>query len=209
MKIFILRCLTWLAIHCWYYVFSKNYQLTIERRYLKAVLPSYNSIVELTGTVGRMRWRRDGYMELWDAISNPKATWSKHKLGLKAGDCDDISLFAADRIEDMMKRGKLPDVVEVGLLSVPWDDGFKVGGHNVCVFRYRETDHTSSLRDIHGRPFVYKWAHMSNWDRGEPREDFDSLEAVVRNVLGRKKSIGWALATVKLKRKKYGWGSKI
>lgn len=197
MKIFIMRCLTWFAIHCWYYMFSKKYQATIEHKYLKSMLPFYDNIFDLTKTVGRMRWRRDGYRELWDAISHPKATWTKHKLGLKAGDCDDISLFAADRIEDMRKREKILGILEVGLLSVPWDDGFKVGGHNVCAFSYKDGD-------------KIKWAHISNWDQGEVREGFTSLRAVVRNVLGRKKkSLGWAFATVKLKLKQYEWGDKV
>jgi hypothetical protein len=136
-------------------------------------------------------------------------------LGRKAGDCDDISLFAADRIRDMRDRGVLPDVRTVGLLSVPWiDKDGKIGGHNVCAFSYVEREAVSNPEIGETRGLC--WAHVSNWYSGVVRFNgllnglrFETVEDVVRDVLLGKTSIGWSLADPDLNRVRQGTGSDI
>jgi hypothetical protein len=209
-----MRRLTWLALRFWYYGFSKKYQAVVERRYRGFGLPEYNSLDSLTATLGVMKWRRDGYLELWDAISDPRATFAKHCLGQKAGDCDDISLFAADRIRDMRDRGVLSDVRTVGLLSVPWvDRENKISGHNVCAFSYVDREVVSNPEVGETRGLC--WAHVSNWYGGVVRYvgrnglHFETVEDVVRDVLLGKTSIGWSLADPDLNRIRQGTGSGI
>jgi len=122
--------------------------------------------------------------------------------------CDDISIFAVSRLLNMARRGELVYLgvqpwgqhCNIGLLSVPWFDmgTRKTGGHNVAVLKY--VDHDSGED---------RWGHMSNWYSGRIAWGFKSLEDVVRIVCGGKKSLGWALADLKLKRWVYGRGSKI
>lgn len=213
-KVWAMRKLTWLTLRLWYYQFSKKYQAVVERRFRDFDLPEYNSLESLTATLGAMKWRRDGYLELWDAISSPRAAFAKHCLGRAAGDCDDISLFAADRIRNMRDRGVLPNVRTVGLLSIPWiaKDG-KVSGHNVCAFSY--VDHEVVSNPDVGETGGLCWAHVSNWYGGVVRYvgrnglHFETVEDVVRDVLAGKTSLGWSLADPDLNRIRQGTGSEI
>ena len=162
-----------------YYLWSKLYQATRERWASSVRLPSYGSIGALEETLSRMKWFRDGLWELGDAIGGPKATYAKYIASSKtAKDCDEFSLYAADRLRDMVTRGVLTDKKikrdEIYLLTVPWvDKGGKAGGHNVCAFKYGN-----------------KWAHVSNWWHGKVQWDKGSLNDVIREVLNGRTSLG-------------------
>jgi len=213
-KLFFLRWLTKQALKkSWYYRWSRVYQFLFERKRIKKTrIPGYTSLPDgVERTVDRMRWRKDTWVMLFDAISHPHATLGRHLEGLKAGDCDDISLFAAWAIRDMMERGYLLDFRFVGLLSVPWlDEDGKCAGHNVCVVSYVEPQ-TKKLR----------WAHMSNWRSGQMQthdkndELFRRVEDVVRDVLSgpsrnrKSTSTGWARATCDLKLMEYSDGRDL
>ena len=209
-KVWILRRLTWLALKGrLYYVWSKVYRFLFERKHRDTPIPGFVSMSGVTGFIGKMAWRKDTWVMLFDAISSPQATIARHLAGKKAGDCDDISLVAAACIRDMLRRGYLKEtmeVVEVGLLSVPWvDKNGKTGGHNVCAFSYKVPVSGS---------YVINWAHMSNWHGGEVRDGaggraFGSLKDVVRDVLAGRTSLGWAFANVDLELLRYGKGEDL
>ena len=103
-----------------YYLWSKVYQWVWERKYRDYQLSSIDSMAYLEEFISRMEWREDTGWMLWDAISLPQATCARWKNGEKAGDCDDISLYAVNRMEDMFMKGKLNKMSPMGLLSVPW-----------------------------------------------------------------------------------------
>jgi hypothetical protein len=213
-KVWILRGLTWLALRGkLYYVWSRIYRFLFERKRIKKYrIPGYTSLPDgVERTVDRMRWRKDTWVMLFDAVSHPHATLGRHLEGLKAGDCDDISLFAAWAIRDMMRRGFLAPFRFVGLLSVPWLDGKgKCGGHNVCVVSYVDPQ-TNEVR----------WAHVSNWRSGQVQthdrrnELFADVRDVVRDVLSGPSrdrnctSLGWARADCDLKLVEYHNGRNM
>lgn len=206
MKVWILRILVWCAFNLRiYYAWSRLYRWLWQRRYCGTVLLWYASFAELEHDLGLIQWKADGWKELWDAISTPQATWARHLSGEGSNDCDDISIYAADRIADMVRRGvqfkKPPIPTTIGLLSVPWVDlDGKAGGHNVCVFRFGP--------DL-------TWAYVSNWFGGKviwgceiEGRPFMEIEDVVRHVLGARTSLGWSLATVDLRLVRYGRGPR-
>ncbi len=200
MKLFIMRVLTCVALKGrFYYTWSKIYRWLWERKWRYVDIPIYKSFTEITEVVGKMQWRRDGYRELWDAVSTPYATYGKFLAGKKVGDCDDISLFAGYCINKANAATLLQKPMwKIGLLSCPWlDRKNKVGGHNVCAFAYQEPN-----GDI-------KWGHISNWYRGYFRWGFPSLIDVVRSILSEKKaiSLGWAFASLDLKLREYHWNT--
>lgn len=210
MKVWILRRLTWLALRGkLYYVWSKIYQFLFERKYRSTPVPGFVSLSGVSEFVGKMRWRKDTWVMLFDAISAPQATVARHLADQKAGDCDDISLVDAVCINDMLERGYLKcdtGIIDVGLLSVPWVDvKGKTGGHNVCAFSYKVPVSGS---------YAINWAHVSNWHGGEVitsagGKALGSLEDVVKAVLGGKTSLGWSYADVNLKLLRYGRGEDL
>jgi|GEM_PF-2807621 len=222
-KLFFLRWMArWALKGRWYYHWSRIYQFLFERRRIRKYrIPAYTSLPEgVESTVRKMKWRKDTWVMLFDAISHPKATFGRHQEGMKAGDCDDISLFAAWAVRDMMSRGWLKDFRFVGLLSVPWiDDGGKTGGHNVCVVSYVDRQVTSNPEV--GESTGLLWAHMSNWHGGRMQthgrdgEPFRRVEDVVMDVLsgpGRSwscVSVGWARADCDLNPVEYGDGRTL
>jgi hypothetical protein len=208
MKKAVMRALTWLALRGRLYaVWSKVYQFFGEHKHIDKQLPPYSSFADVKKIVGKMKWRKDTWFMLWDAVSHPVATYSRHMAGMPAGDCDDQAFFAVRAIEDMRAAQVVDGVVEVGLLSVPWlqlvpggKGKTRIGGHNVCVFRYYRTK--SDMRS--------KWAHISNWHNGEFVSGFDTLEDVVKNILeDHRISLGWAYWDVDLKLKRYASGKTV
>lgn len=198
MKVAVFRVLAWIAlVGRVYYAWSKVYQFLFEWKWRGHFMPEFDEVGALSKTVGRMEWKKDGFVQLWDAVSRPEATWGRHSKGMKAGDCDDISMFAVDRIRDMMARGRLPRVKFVGLLSCPWDDGNKIGGHNVCAVQY-------TRNDVATGQWLMRWAHVSNWHGGEVRGEFDDVEDVVENVVGGRTNLHWALSDHRLRLVKHG-----
>jgi hypothetical protein len=199
MKLWFLRICAWCAFNLrLYYAWSKFYRFIWERKYNDRALPSFETFSGLIQTVNRMKWRRDDWLMLWDAISTPKATYFRHVSGEKAGDCDDISLFAVNRLADMIQRGVIRDIRNVGLLSVPWVDvENKGGGHNVGVYQYMDKNSN------------WLWAHISNWYDATPQRGFATVKEAVKDVLKNKTSLGWARATIDLKLVEYGNGKDL
>lgn len=183
-----------------YYAWSLLYRALFEHAYRKRPpVPTFPDMRALSLTLGRMRWRKDGPREMGDAIGSAKAAYYRHVEGRAVGDCDEFAVLAADRLDDMRRHGCEAALElredEIGVLSVPWLEGWKLGGHNVCAFSYYDDD-----------LMVRCWAHLGNWFSGAPRWKFATLEEVVRDVLGaRRRGLGWSYATAGLRRLRFGW----
>ena len=194
MKRWTLQILTWCVFNLrLYYMWSKVYQWLYEKRkWNQITIPLFASFEEIEETLGKMIWRRDSWPELWDAISLPQATYGRHLVGNKSGDCDDISIFAAYCIERARRRtGLNRPILEVGFLSCPWvDHKNELGGHNVCTFSYYEKGET-------------KWAYVSNWYEGRIQWGFPSKDVIVTRMTGtHRPTLGWGFAVVTLKNQK-------
>ena len=215
MKKFIFKILTWFSLRCrLYYVWSKVYRWLYERGHPR--LPPFDDYGSIEILTGRMKWRRDTWLMLWDAVSAPEATYTRFCTGEDAGDCDDIALWAINRLHDIAYRNgrtlrspeRAPfiscDLASFGLLSVPWIKDGKIGGHNVGVFRHRVGD-------------GWEWCHVSNWYGGQIKFGFSSLPAVVEDVLSgeyglytpKAESLGWAVADLNLRLREYHWKHRI
>jgi hypothetical protein len=207
MKLLVLRVLVWFTLQLRiYYAWSRVYQwLREKRKWGQVSIPLFESFEKIEEITGSMVWSKDGWRMLWDAISTPQAAYGKYLEGKKAGDCDDISIFAAYVIEYARERVDLGrTITEVGLLTCPWltHEG-DTGGHNVCAFAYRENGGV-------------KWAYISNWYGGAAVYGLDNKKAIIRRMTsGRATVLGWAYARVSVKKQKlklkpteYHWGLK-
>lgn len=205
MKLLVLRILVWFTLRLRiYYAWSKVYQwLHEKRKWSQVPIPLFSSLERIEGIVGAMRWQRDDWRALWDAISMPQAAYGKHLKGEKSPkDCDDISIFAAyiiERARGCVDLGKT--ITEVGLLTCPWlTHQGKTGGHNVCAISYRENGGV-------------KWAYISNWYNGKFSWEHNSKADIIRHMTAeRSTALGWAFARVsvtgdklKLKPTEYHW----
>jgi hypothetical protein len=185
-----------------YYAWSRVYRTLFEWRWRGQTLPTFADVTGLEKALGRMVWRRDSWRMLWDAISDPRATWGRHLTGLPAGDCDDTSFFSAVSLEKIRKRSIHANIQDVLFLTVSWvDERGKVGGHNVCLFAYGETVQASG-EDVS----VILWGHVSNHHDGKAQRGFRTIENVVAHVLRGRTCLGWALATTDLRLVKYDDG---
>lgn len=216
MKKFFLKIGAFLALKCRiYYVWSKVYRWLWERKYRGQEIPRYDTCARIEEVTGKMKWRKDTWLMLWDAISLPEATYYRH-LHDGGSDCDDIALFAINRLYEFARGNDtflfykenacyLTNLRSFGLLSVPWIRDGKAGGHNVGVFKYSDKDEG------------WLWAHVSNWYRGQIRYGFKSLPAVVDDVLSgeyesfdiKAESVGWAHADLCLRLMEYRWSHKL
>jgi len=208
MKLFFMRAWGFVMFRLrLYYLWSRIYQWLRERKYNHTVLPSLPNLDALTNVLGGMHWRKDTYIQLWDAMSTAKAVYARHMNSKDAGDCEDISNFAADRIENMKSRDLLPQVDEVGLLSVIWIDSMgNAGGHTVCILSYKQITNMDN-----GIIEKTRWAHVSNWYDGEFQKDLMSVKEIVRSVMltgggGRAACTAWSFVRQNLKAVVYGSG---
>lgn len=183
-----------------YYVWSLLYRAVFEHHYrTRPPIPTFPDMRTLSLTLARMRWRKDGPQEMGDAIGSARAAYYRHVEGHAVGDCDEFAVLAADRMEDMRRHGCEAGLElredEIGVLSVPWLDGWRAGGHNVCAFSYYDDERLER-----------RWAHVGNWFAGAPRWKFETLEAAVRDVLGpTRRGLCWSYATAGLRRLRFGW----
>lgn len=178
--IIMLRFLCFVALRCRvYYVWSIIYRVIFGMKYRRVILPKINDLLDLQKIISQMDWRPDGVLELGDAISNAKIAWGRNISGKGSNDCDDISAFAADRIQTIIKSATSPvypgveDIISADILTCCWkkNEKFAVGGHNVCIFLYHST---------HGF-LTYGW--MSNWYDGVPRLGYTYAIDVIMDIL--------------------------
>lgn len=118
-----------------------------------------------------MQWRPDNWRMLWDVISLPNAVWARHAAGLPAGDCDDISIAAAAAFLKNFSMRIYNDFTftEPLMMSVVWQDGWKLTGHNVCIISYSHNNKSC-------------WAHWSNWNSGRIQWNFESIESIAASI---------------------------
>lgn len=135
-KVFLGRLGHWLYCQLIFRPWAMIYQFCWERRFRDVMLPFFHNTEMLGLQLTKLAYRYDGMRELGDAASSPQAVWALYKLGLPAGDCEDISDFAACCTEASIKAGVWDDPVWFGsmLLCVGWLDAKgKMGGHGVSL----------------------------------------------------------------------------
>jgi hypothetical protein len=213
LKFWTMCALTWVALRLSvYYVWSKVYRAAFERK--RKPLAYLKSTEEVQKHLRRRYvYGKDGWKQLWDAVSHPEAVEYRMANGLPGGDCDDASIYIAAQLD----RIKENDIYEVGLLSVPWMDKYgKLGGHNVCVFKGNVTSMEVKKNElILGRETAL--FYMSNWNRHDIMGNKSILQDVVDDVLeealgtnnGPVYSLGWAYATPGLRLVCYGGPRKV
>ena len=72
------------------YVWSRLRRRLFERRYLHIILPTVNSLKEITDFLGQVTWTMDSLLHLYDSISYPETVWAKKK-----DDCDGFAILAS------------------------------------------------------------------------------------------------------------------
>jgi len=154
------------------------------------------AIEDVEDLMGKIKWVSDKE-RWWESFSYPQATYGRHELG-GGDDCDGHALLAATLIENMAWKDPSLGIREVGMLSVIW----KGGGHAVAVFCIDGNVHSSNP-DI-GSMRAYQWAHIGNWNLGKAKRGFESVSAIIIDILnsvGKKQGdcCGWALVDYRLK----------
>jgi len=190
-----LKCL--LFINCifrFYYIWSKIYRFLFEHKFKNHPIPEYPKLTDLIAFIGTLKWKKDEWWMLGDAISYPgKVQWIAENTEDKAvGDCDEFGCYIAYAMNQM--KGKHLNIINGPyLLSVMWKKDKYIGGHNVCVWE-----------DSNG------WHHMSNWNGGRVYNitgnigrDLDPLYEVAKDVNGKRTLLGYMACDVNLKMKKW------
>lgn len=205
-SLWFVRVFVWLFFRLrFYYKVSKVYQrMQLTWANNGPDLPIIDQLSELEEILGKMVWRKDTIFQWFDTFEHPKAIWVKFVTDPKKGveDCDGFAIFAADRMQDMMRRDvRLPDggeILGVYIMTVNWrsdDKGF--GGHNVCLVNYREVDSDES-----------KWGNIGNWFNGKFWSEFGHPWNVARSIAGGRDLVHCAVATTNLDLLVNGWTEK-
>lgn len=136
---FLVRALVRIAttLHL-YRLKSMLYRLIFERGFRDVKLSVWHSFDDIANFILPETWRADSWETLFDAVSYPgKAQLVfEGKLGpTKNFDCDEFAIWLTATLERCKNAGTL-NVSGVGMMSCIWaEDGFKIKGHNVCLFR--------------------------------------------------------------------------
>lgn len=197
----------WFAFNLrFYYTWSRLVRVFLNFKYGDTTIPPMQNIDELIGTIRRMKWRPDPWWQLWDAIGTAEATFARFKKGEHVGDCDEFAVFCADRLIEMNSR-KAPtfgrSLLGVYVLSVPYMKmNGKLGGHNVCAFRYAQ-DNGAKV-----------WGYVSNWDGGTPvLGQWATLHGLIKDVAVKGNAnevLAWSLVMYyDLRVVRHGWGFKV
>ena len=72
------------------YIWSRLRRRLFERRFLHTILPTVNSLEEITDCLGQVAWAMDGPLHLYDSISYPETVWYKKK-----DDCDGFAVLVS------------------------------------------------------------------------------------------------------------------
>jgi len=156
----------------------------------KALLPGTATPETLLDRLQHLRWTKDRFWEMGDAIGSPE--WVQYCLNEIAQgraqpkgalDCDEFAAYCA---------ASLPHAVHPVILNVIWTGPKGMAGHNVCLYQEKG-------------PFYY----IGNWGRVGP---FSHTADVVQDILSRSGSrnslIGWARVTKNLALIDYGTSLK-
>jgi len=78
------------------YPWSRLRQRLCERHYLKTELPQANSLQDIQARLKKIKWTKDGFFHLYDALSYPQTVWAKKK-----DDCDGFAVLAAELLQSL------------------------------------------------------------------------------------------------------------
>jgi len=171
MKKAIYRVAIWWILSVW----SPLYRFFLEGGKRVEVKPQ-ESIGVLVNRLNRVGWRKDGILQLWDAIGHPeRMQWlmDEGKSVEVGSDCDEHASYSwcSLTISEVQGLEEVLGIMTVGWWK-PWFWKFKrFGGHHVCLVKYEG-----------------KYAHVGNWGFVK---GFESQEDVIRNVLGDHEFFGW------------------
>jgi len=103
------------------YPWSRLRRALFESRYRDADLPPATCLDEIEVRLSTVKWTRDGFFHLFDAVSYPQTVWQKKK-----DDCDGFAILAAA----LLKRWN-PDSKPVLVTDLLWPMS---KSHTVCAF---------------------------------------------------------------------------
>lgn len=125
-----------------YRSWSRLYRHIWERDWIDVAIRPVASFAELVQLVrGGLRYRPDGWRQGMDAISHPARVLAqlRGEIAAHAGvDCDDYALAIVAALNASPEVMRAEGIEEVRLLTVTWMEGWKPGGHNVCLLRYAD-----------------------------------------------------------------------
>lgn len=132
-----------------------------ERKNKKSEVPLRKDMFTLTADTFGMKWRADGWRELWDMFASAEAAQYKIENPPEHGfDCDEFAISHCARINKALAAGyklflKDAQVVRAEIGAVFWVDGLKPAAHHVCIVEVQtnlnETKYTYIDYDLWSR----------------------------------------------------------
>lgn len=168
-----------------YYTWSRLFRFLRQRKY-KGDVPIRKTLREISDFMDTREWKKDTWREFGDAIGYPRYFEEVGHEGMFGLDCDEHSIWILNTAREGMEyKGHI--WYPVGLLTVVWQKGKKLPGHNVGLFRCFENNKVN-------------FAHFSNW--GFFIVPHSTYEVVAFDVARDKGTLmGWRLTSSDLKGK--------
>lgn len=179
-------------------VWYKLYQFIWERN-TRTRIRRFDKLDDLVAYMRRMKWKADGWRQLWDAVSDVRHvqyladTDPNHAIG----DCDEFAVYEAAVVNNELIDDREWSHCNLGLpaqlLTVMWyatsGDTLGFGGHNVCLLSYRDGT----------------WAYMDYGHPSKPRLTIQQVADDVRAAMagGNCQAIGHVVSdpiTLKVKK---------
>ena len=171
---------------------SMLHRALYDRKYAGTAVATYKSVNELANWIAEQKWVADDWTALWDAWCTPNKvqavgqTDGSHEIG----DCDEFAIYIAAAVEKSLALSTLGDsgIDRARVLTVMWTEGYKLGGHNVALFSYKQVTDGATW-----------YAYM---DYGLPSVKRLTVQEVVQDVRDRyakgSLGLGWAVSTFDL-----------
>lgn len=190
----------------YYKYWSKLYRFLFQRKYKNIELKKYFKLEDINNIFFNIKWKKDGFKELWDAIGSPQNFQntinlinSGKKQSEDALDCDDFAQYASMVYTpkgefDKISKGEEGTYEEVYLLGIAYKKFLtkKLSGHMVCLVRkiefipnYSEQKAIPPWRSAH-----ISYTHLSNWGM---RNGFKTVAEVVENIIGANTFVGYSI----------------
>jgi len=159
-------------------LWSQLYRYIYQRKYRSVPVERLGTPEEVQGRLNILRWRKDSFRELWDAVGSPhwvqhciNAVLCGHSQPAGALDCDEFAVWAAQ---------SLAPTFEPVVMNVFWHTDTYTG-HHVCLYR------------LNGLFYC-----LGNWGKMGPYPSTKAAaEAIVAKTDG--SLVGWSTFTPGLK----------
>ena len=171
---------------------SVIHRFLYDRKYAGTPVATYKTVNELANWMAQQKWVGDDWTSLWDAWCTPNKiqavgqTDGSHEIG----DCDEFAIYISAAVEKSLALGTLESGIDrARVLTVMWTDGYKVGGHNVALFSYKQVTDGATW-----------YAYM---DYSMPSVKRLTIQQVVQDVrdlyANGSLGLGWAVSTFDMK----------